>query len=163
MAEKRPSGRVPDETVRRILAATKAIRRSSEDWLDGFRAGITAALNYVDEMPDLDKSVARTMKTDLVLHMVDAQHRRDATARETISKVIERLSPAAKAGATKRVRRELQDQSLAGEFAAHIRAGLTTDEAREKMNLGAVKAQRIRAIAVRMGFIRSRQRKAGTP
>lgn len=69
--------------------------------------------------------------------------------------------PAVKAGRTKQLKRILRDEGQAVEFAALIRAGESTETARAKMGIGLVRAKRLRAIAVRLKWIRSRQMKAG--
>jgi hypothetical protein len=67
--------------------------------------------------------------------------------------------PAIKSARTRSAKRALRDQGQAAEFALLIRGGETTETARAKMGIGAVKAKRIRAIAVRLKLIDRRQRK----
>lgn len=69
--------------------------------------------------------------------------------------------PAVKAARTQARKRMGRDEAQAPEFAALIRAGNSTEEAREKMGIGAVRAKRLRAICVKMKWVRPRQRKAG--
>jgi hypothetical protein len=67
-------------------------------------------------------------------------------------------TPQQKSARLRRTARLIRDEQQAREMAALIRQGDTTEQAREKMKIGVVRAQRIRATAVGMGLLDPRHR-----
>lgn len=67
-------------------------------------------------------------------------------------------TPAQKSARQRRTQRILRDEEQATELAALVREGHTTESARQKMGIGVVRAQRIRAVAVRLGLIEGRRK-----
>ncbi len=69
-------------------------------------------------------------------------------------------TPSQKSARLRRAERILRDQGDVFAFVAQIVAGATTEEARENLGIGIRRAERLRAVAVSMGLLRRRQRKA---
>jgi hypothetical protein len=67
-------------------------------------------------------------------------------------------SPQQKSARIRRTQRLLRDEAQAVEMAALVRQGLTTEGARQQMRMGVVRAQRVRAVAVRLGLVSPRVR-----
>lgn len=67
-------------------------------------------------------------------------------------------TPGQKSARMRRLNRIIDDEIMAVPLAALINSGASTEAARKKLGIGAVRAQRVRNVAVRMGLLRSRQR-----
>lgn len=63
-----------------------------------------------------------------------------------------------KSARLRRTGRVLDDVALAVRFAAQVSEGRTTAQVREHLGIGAVRAQRIRRLAVQLGLLKPRQR-----
>jgi hypothetical protein len=134
-------------------AAPGALLKSSL-WQAGYAEGVYETLQAL-----LDDEAATKERARQIVGMSTAMKQQLARANALRERA---LDPAVKAARTQRLKRMQRDEAQAAEFAALIRAGESTETARAKMGVGAVRAKRLRAIAVKMKWIRSRQRKAGS-
>jgi hypothetical protein len=144
-----------------VVTRAKATPTASEAWEAGFREGTRAALALVEKAIGL-QAIAVALKVDApsngqrrkrIAELVAGSHVRPDSGE----------SPAQKSARLSRTRREIRDAELASELALHVNHGATTEEARAAMGgIGIVRAQRVRALAVRMGLIKPRQVRAAT-
>jgi hypothetical protein len=144
-----------------------APRKGAPNYQRGFRAGYEAATIDILRLVRMESPKLQELLEQMrpALDRLDAMDRlRAAHTMSPLARAIlypDTLPPleasAAKAGRTKQLKRILRDEGQAAEFAALIRAGETTETARAKMGIGLVRAKRLRAIAVRLKWIRERQ------
>jgi aspartate aminotransferase-like enzyme len=119
-------------------------------WQAGYERGVMDSLHALIKDPAgmLERAKRITEPVSETAALADALRRRVASR-----------TGAERSASTRRLRRQLRDEAQAVEFAALVRAGDTTEQARAKMKIGDVKAKRLRAIAVRLNMIRPRQMK----
>lgn len=141
---------MPDEHDNPTKPAVLLLQSSL--WQTGYEQGVD------DTLRELLKDPAATMERAKKLA---ASKTYDTAAMAAALRRHPPQTPQQKAARTQELKRMLRDEEQAGVFAALVRSGLTTEEAREKMQIGAVRAKRLRAIAVKLKWIRPRQRKAG--